>query len=129
MKKLFLSDLVEHTEKEVLAHIKSEWEAKEEQLKDIEILVAYESVGDYGCDSSAFYLFRNKKTKQLYEVHGSHCSCYGFESQWEPEEATLEYLQSDNFGFSTGGYDRADNENTKAIKAYIAKLRKPKTTI
>lgn len=23
--------------------------------------------------------------KQFFEVHGSHCSCYGLEGQWDPE--------------------------------------------
>jgi hypothetical protein len=26
------------------------------------------------------------KDGKLYEVHGSHCSCYGLEDQWSPEE-------------------------------------------
>lgn len=30
---------------------------------------------------------------ELYEVHGSHCSCYGLEGQWEPEETTWEALR------------------------------------
>ena len=29
---------------------------------------------------------------QLYEVYGSHCSCYGLEGQWEPEATTVEAL-------------------------------------
>ena len=29
----------------------------------------------------------------LYEVHGSHCSCYGLEDQWDPEETTIEALR------------------------------------
>lgn len=28
----------------------------------------------------------------LYEVNGSHCSCYGLEGQWEEEETTVEAL-------------------------------------
>ena len=38
----------------------------------------------YGCyDGSAAVLF--EKDGQLYEVYGSHCSCYGLEGQWSPE--------------------------------------------
>lgn len=35
---------------------------------------------------SAFVLF--ERDGKLFEVHGSHCSCYGLEGQWEPEETT-----------------------------------------
>lgn len=39
----------------------------------------------------AFVLFR--KDGELYEVHGSHCSCYGLEDQWSPERTSVDYLQ------------------------------------
>lgn len=29
----------------------------------------------------------------LYEVNGSHCSCYGFEGQWSPEVASFNELR------------------------------------
>ena len=29
---------------------------------------------------------------RLYEVHGSHCSCFGLENQWELEEVDIESL-------------------------------------
>jgi hypothetical protein len=53
--------------------------------KSVHILVASYQQGDY--DGSAYVLFKQKR--KLYEVHGSHCSCYGLEGQWEPEEVTL----------------------------------------
>lgn len=50
----------------------------------------------YGCESyegSAFILL--VREGKLYEVHGSHCSCFGLEGQWdeEPEETTVEALR------------------------------------
>lgn len=30
---------------------------------------------------------------QLYEVNGSHCSCYGLEGQWEPELTSVAALR------------------------------------
>jgi hypothetical protein len=45
------------------------------------MLVASYNVEGY--EGSAFVLFRHKGV--LYEVHGSHCSCYGLEDQWKPE--------------------------------------------
>ncbi len=77
-----------------------EFEIPEDSLEGCEVLLAYYHCGDYGCDSSAFVLFR--KDGKLYEVNGSHCSCHGLESmdyysdggtQWEPEEVTLEELE------------------------------------
>ena len=59
------------------------------EFQDIEVLFAsYEYAGYEG---DAFVLFR--KDGKLYEVNGSHCSCYGLEGQWEPEETTIEALE------------------------------------
>ncbi len=33
----------------------------------------------------AFVLYKDVRDNKLYEVNGSHCSCYGLEDQWEPE--------------------------------------------
>lgn len=57
----------------------------EKELEGAKILFAeYEQDG---YDGSAFVLFtRNGK---LYEVNGSHCSCFGLEGQWEPEETLV----------------------------------------
>ena len=51
---------------------------------DVEWLFADYSYENYS--GSAFVLFR--KDGKLYEVNGSHCSCYGLETQWDPEETT-----------------------------------------
>lgn len=53
-----------------------------------DILVASYAAGNY--DGAAFVLFR--KGDKLYEVNGSHCSCFGLEDQWEPEETTLDAI-------------------------------------
>jgi hypothetical protein len=46
--------------------------------------ILYASYGGY--EGWAFVLFKRKG--KLYEVTGSHCSCYGLEGQWEPEETS-----------------------------------------
>lgn len=62
-------------------------DAKEVDDEVCVLLAAY----SYECyEGSAFVLFI--KDDKLYEVHGSHCSCYGLEGQWEPEETTFEAL-------------------------------------
>ncbi len=58
-------------------------------LKDVSILLAYYRYYDYSGD--AYVLFIHNDI--LYEVHGGHCSCYGLEGQWEPEETTAESIE------------------------------------
>lgn len=62
--------------------------AEKPQFKDVEILLA--SYGTPSYEGYAFVLFR--RDGKLWEVNGSHCSCYGLEDQWEPEETTAEAL-------------------------------------
>ena len=47
-----------------------------------EVLVAVNHQEDY--EGDAWVVFRNGG--KYYTVEGSHCSCYGFEGQWSPEE-------------------------------------------
>lgn len=93
------------------------------QLSKLDVLVAYESVGDYGCDSSSFFLFKDKETGMLYELHGSHCSCFGFEGQFQLEESNAAALklrvQNGGGVFYTGGYDYSSADNIKTINEYI----------
>lgn len=56
---------------------------------DIEILLAWYGYGSY--DGSSFVLFR--QNGKLYEVNGSHCSCFRLEGQWKPEETTVKSLK------------------------------------
>lgn len=93
------------------------------QLSKLDVLIAYSSVGDYGCDSSSFFLFKDKETGVLYELHGSHCSCFGFEGQFQLEESNAAALklrvQNGGGVFSTGGYDYSSADNIKTINEYI----------
>ena len=52
------------------------------------ILFASYGTGNYSGD--AFVLF--EKDGILYEVNGNHCSCYGLEGQWSPEETSIEAI-------------------------------------
>jgi hypothetical protein len=62
----------------------SQFGAPEDALKDAIVYYANYEYEDYnGCAVVVF-----KKAGKLYEVHGSHCSCYGLEGQWEPEETS-----------------------------------------
>lgn len=67
------------------------WDEKpaKPSVPDEEILFAYYSYEDYS--GHAFVLFR--MDGKLYEVNGSHCSCYGLEDQWDPEETSVKLLR------------------------------------
>ena len=65
-------------------------------LKNMEVLVAYESVGSWGCDSSSFFLLKDKTSGKMFEVHGGHCSCFGFEGQLQLEETTIRGFKIQN---------------------------------
>ena len=73
-----------------------------DSLKDTTLLFCTYSFGSY--DGSAWVLLT--KDGKLYEVNGGHCSCYGLEGQWEPEEVTLEAIKHriENGSFGKGDY-------------------------
>lgn len=58
-------------------------------LEGVEMLLAYYGLGDY--EGGALVLF--ERDGKLYEVYGSHCSCYGLEDQWDPYETSIAELQ------------------------------------
>ncbi len=88
-----------------------DWEEKQDLESDfniklsdnIEIIYAFYENESYS--GSAFILF--KENNKLYEVHGAHCSCYGLEDQWDPEETSIEYLEKSK-----------DNRVIQALKIY-----------
>lgn len=51
--------------------------------KHLNLLYADYTYEDYSGD--AYVLGYNKDSKLFFEVHGSHCSCYGLEGQWDEE--------------------------------------------
>lgn len=55
---------------------------------DSQILYASYDTPPY--EGDAFVIFT--KDGKLYEVHGAHCSCYGLEGQWEPEETSWQAI-------------------------------------
>ncbi|MGE6347879.1 hypothetical protein ACQKIY_25605 [Bacillus mycoides] len=82
---------------DLIAH---QFEEKEEHIRSLQILLASYDVDGY--DGEAFVLFL--EDGKMYEVHGSHCSCYGLEDQWKPEEVTIEEL---DFRLNNGGGSNA----------------------
>lgn len=102
-----------------------EFEIPENSLDGAKVLLAYYHVGSWGCDSSAFVLF--VRDGALYEVNAGHCSCYGLEGQWDPEETTVEALEhrleKGSLG-SVGGYD--DQGYAKESRTVVTYLKDSK---
>lgn len=80
-----------------------------EPSEDVEILLAYYDYEDYS--GRAFVLFR--KDGELYEANGSHCSCFGLEGQWDPEETNVEVLRH-RLTVGSMGRSYVDNDNLYA---------------
>lgn len=121
---LALEDLKNMDELQVKKHIANAYYNTDDAplvLEHLNILVAYESVGSWGCDSSSFFLFRDRTDGELYTVEGGHCSCRGFEDQWRPVRVTYKYLTSDKFYMPIGGYDNNHTTNIAAVKEHIKK--------
>lgn len=62
-------------------------------LQDAIILMAIYETEWYQGDAFILYIEDGK----LYEINGLHCSCYGLEDQWYPDEVLLEELAKNRF--------------------------------
>ena len=100
---------------ELKDHLHRFYDVDKSKLENLEILIALEKSDDYYSES-AWWLVRDNKG-ELYETYASHCSCYGFEGQFEPEHTCLEYLSSANFGVNL-----ASKEELEEIFEFIRGL-------
>lgn len=62
------------------ADVQKEYDMKEKEPD--EVLVAFYGYESYS--GSSVVMYRNGES--YFIVEGSHCSCYGLEGQWNPEE-------------------------------------------
>jgi hypothetical protein len=69
--------------------VKADFEISDGDLHGANILLAGYWYECY--EGEAFVLY--EKEGRLFEVNGSHCSCYGLEGQWDPELTTIEALE------------------------------------
>lgn len=93
-----------------LAGLKADFEIGDDALLGVEILLASYTYESYSGD--AFVLF--SRDGKLWEVNGSHCSCYGLEGQWEPEETSVESIER---RISTGRFDNIRQELAAVLAA------------
>ena len=131
MSHLFLADLKEHSPESIkrliILNYKDEYKNPitqhlESILEEYDVIVAYEHVGSWGCDSASWFLLKHKESKEYFEFSGSHCSCHGFEGQFDLEETSLKYLQSNKFGFCGGGYDDDYASHKAQVKEFLLTL-------
>lgn len=66
-------------------------------------------------DGDAWVVFR--RGSKYYEVNGGHCSCYGLEDQWQPEEyESAELLLA---ALEKGNWYGAKKLSVEAVKAAL----------
>jgi len=90
MSKVYFEDWDREDGREQMMH---DFQIAEKDLEGVEILYAVYTYEEYA--GSAFVLFR--KDGKLYEVNGGHCSCYGLEGQWLPEETNVDAIRNWKF--------------------------------
>ena len=88
------------------------------RFQGVEVLLASYGTGNY--EGDAFVLFR--RDGKLYEVNGGHCSCYGLEGQWDPEETTIEALEH-RLDKGNVGSDWCGNSYAGELRAVLATLK------
>lgn len=93
------------------------------EVVGVEFLLAFYGVTGGQYDFSAFVLF--KRDGKLWEVNGSHCSCYGLENQWEPEETSVAALRHRVEHGTLGHGDFAD-ELSRVLDDISSKEEAPK---
>jgi hypothetical protein len=89
--------------------ILSSYEAPADALKDATLIFAMYGGGSY--DGYSFILFH--KDGKYYEVNGAHCSCYGLEGQWNPEETDIAFLEMRFFNDGPQSYMFCDHPEAK----------------
>ena len=98
----------------------NEFQVPASDREHIELLYARYTQEWY--EGDAHVIYRDTRDGKLYEVHGSHCSCYGLEDQWGPEETTVVALR---FQVENG---RAYRGNEDDLRLLLAQLETPPVT-
>jgi len=96
------------------ADIISSYDAPADALDGATVLLAWYGYGDYNGES--FVLF--ERDGKLWEVNGSHCSCYGLEDQWCPKETSWKALAMRNLA---NNYTAGANMAHQILQELVAK--------
>ena len=81
----------------------------------INIILASYGYEDYFGDAFVLYEYDG----QLFEVNGSHCSCYGLEDQFVPERTSLEAIADRLINGGLGKESYSGNEFSVELKQLI----------
>lgn len=98
-----------------LADVIAQYEAPADALDGATVHLAWYGYGSY--EGSSFVLY--EKDGKLFEVNGNHCSGYGLEGQWEPEQTTWEALKVRRLDGSFKGAWEAREVLAKLINEHL----------
>lgn len=79
--------------------------------------ILFASYGQDNYQGDAWVLF--EENGKLFEVNGSHCSCFGLEGQWEEEEVVLAELENRLTKGTFGQDSYSDNEFSNELKTFL----------
>ncbi len=99
-KQLLMGDVSGMSDTEVRKHIIENFYISESEIEPYEVLAASQEEESY--EGSFYILLKHKESGGLFEVHASHCSCYGYETQFEPASTVVEYLLSEKHFYYPG---------------------------
>ena len=85
----FFEDFKGYTVKEVLEWIKD----NHEESFPGNLIPFYGELNEDSYDGSMKALLVDPTSGEFFEIHGSHCSCFGFEGQLTPEICPIQYLE------------------------------------
>ena len=93
-------------------------------LEEYDILIAYESEGICGCDSTSWFLLQKNvdSDKKFFLIIGDHDSIAGFEQQFQLEATCREYLIDPRLYIEPGLYDRTPVKNVAKIRQYLQEM-------
>lgn len=78
-------------------------------LNDSYVYLAWYDCGGWSGEAWVIYKHKGK----LYEVNASHCSCFGLEDQWGPQETSWEAIKIRKLYYQCGDKD---------VRQYVEKL-------
>ena len=100
---------------------KKKIEMKEALKKYADKKILFASYGYANYLGDAWVLF--EQDGKLYEVHGSHCSCYGLEGQFQPEETELKALEFRLQNGTWGKDDWSDNNFRDELMKFLGVIQ------
>lgn len=97
------------------------YDAPQDALEGATIHLAWYGYGDYSGASLVVF----EKNGKLYEVNGSHCSCFGLEGQWAPEETSWDAIRMRDYWSMCDDY-AGGLEAKELLSALLAVGKVPK---